>query len=64
MLYAPAPGTIFDSFVASNGSFLSDFTVEIPVFFFYFNSASFISYSPTPGLLLFELPNLSIFPSI
>ena len=50
--YAPAPGTILDSFPTSKGSLRLDLYVDIPVFFFNFNSASLISYSPTPGLPL------------
>jgi len=50
--------------LTSNGSLRADLTVDIPVFFFKFNSASFISYSPTPGLPLSEFPNLGTLPSI
>ena len=64
MLYAPVPGIFLFSFVTSKGSFLWDLFVDIPVFFFNFNSASFISYSPTPGLPLLDEVNLSIFCSI
>jgi hypothetical protein len=63
-LYAPVPGTFFDSFPTSNGSFLTDLLVDIPVFFFNFNSASLISYSPTPGFPLFEEANLGTVLSI
>ena len=56
---APVPGTIFDSFVASKGSFLTLSTFELyAIFFFKFNSASFILYSPTPGFPSSEFPNL------
>ena len=63
-LYAPVPGTFLVSLLTSNGSFLTDLIADIPVFFFKFNSASFISYSPTPGLPSFEEVNLGTLPSI
>ena len=64
ILYAPAPGIFFDSFPTSNGALRTDFTVEIPVFFFNLSSASLILYSPTPGFLFPAGPNLSTFCSI
>ena len=64
MLYEPAPGIFFDSLVTSNGSFLFDLFVDIPVFCFNLSEASFISYSPTPGFLFPDGANLSIFCSI
>jgi len=50
--------------LTSKGSFLADFTFDIPVFFFKLSSASLISYSPTPGFLFPEGPNLGTLPSI
>ena len=64
MLYAPEPGIFFVSLLTSKGSFLEDLTFEIPVFFFNLISASLISYSPTPGFLFPDGPNLSTFCSI
>ena len=58
------PGIFLFSLVTSNGSLLFALFVDIPVFFFNFNSASFISYSPTPGLPLLDEVNLGAFPSI
>ena len=64
MSYAPAPGTFFESLPTSNGSLRADLDVDIPVFFFNFNSASLISYSPTPGFPLFDDANLGTLFSI
>ena len=61
MLYAPEPGIFLASLFTSKGSFLEDLTFAIPVFFFKLSSASLISYSPTPGFLLPDGPNLSTF---
>ena len=59
MLYAPVPGFPFCSLSTSKGSFLLVLPVNgFGAFFFKLSSASFISYSPTPGLPLSEDLNL------
>ena len=52
------------SFPTSKRSFLPDLVVEILFLFLSFNSASLISYSPTPGFPFVEVLNILIFPSI